>query len=114
MRNFSALSILVLTLSANIPALAELAGGLVDPTRPLDYVAGTGESAQTNLVLTSVMIMGNTRTAVINGERVEERQRVGGAEVISIRPGRVILRQGGHRQELKVHSGGVKKSPGDQ
>ena len=100
----------ILILSGKMAVSSELSDGLVDPTRPLDYRETSSQSVQTDLVLTSVMITGEVRMAVINGERVVENQMIGGAEVVSIQPGRVIVHQGDRRQELKVHKSSVKQS----
>ena len=99
----------MLILLGSLTATAEIADGLVDPMRPLEFTAAPGQHIGTDLVLTSVMVKGTIKTAVINGERVRERQLVDGAEVISIQPGRVIVRQGNRKQELKVHQSNVKQ-----
>jgi MSHA biogenesis protein MshK len=89
---------------------AELPYGLTDPTRPLEYTAAsTPQHLQSDLVLTSVVISGETKTAVINGERLSEGQSVDGARIISIQPGRAILRKGNRTRELKVHQSNVRQ-----
>ena len=81
---------------------------LTDPTRPLGFVI-IGNEVQSDLVLTSTMINSNRRVAVINGERIEENQKFGNAQALKILPGRVILRIGDHRQELKLHNTKIKQ-----
>ena len=107
-RCINLIAIPILVLSGNMISSAE-SRDLVDPTRPLDYIAAPQQSRKIDLVLTSVVITGSIRSAVINGERVVENQLIGGAEVISIQPGRVILRKGELSQELKVHQSNVKR-----
>ena len=99
---------LMLLLSGNIMTYAELPTGLVDPTRPLSYVQPSQQQNQ-NWVLSSVLITASSKVAVINGNRVLEKQIIDGAEVVSIQPGRVVLQQGDQRQTLKVHSDSVKQ-----
>lgn len=105
---------LMLMLSASLIVCADVPDGLVDPTRPLTYTEGSLYSLQqglvTDFVLTSVIIRKNVRAAVINGERVVENQMVGGAMVISIRPGQVTLHQGDQRLELNVHHANVRQA----
>jgi len=77
--------------------------GLKDPTRPLGFIELEQAGSQTEFVLNSVIVTGTGRTAVINGQRVNENQMVNGAEVVSIEPGQVVLKIEGRLQELKVH-----------
>ena len=99
--------VLVLALSSSLAIAAELPGGLVDPTRPLGDLT-TWHVAKSDLILTSVIITGKKKVAVINGQQISEGQVVGGAEVVSIHPGRVILLRGDRAEELKVHQYDVK------
>lgn len=84
--------------------------GLKDPTRPLGFVASEKAGVQTEFVLNSVIVTDAGSTAVINGTRVNEKQMVNGAEVISIESGRVVLKIEGRLQELKVHSTRIRTS----
>jgi hypothetical protein len=101
--------ILMLGVSGSMNAVAELPARLVDPTRPLGDLT-TWNVLQSGLILTSVMINKKTRVAVINGEQIVQGQKIGGAVVVSIQPGRVILQRGGRSEELKVHRYDVKRS----
>jgi len=101
--------ILMLGVSGSMNAAAELPGNLVDPTRPLGDLT-TWQIPPSDLILTSVMITKKKRVAVINGEQIVEGQNIGGAEVVSIQPGRVMLRRGNRSEELKVHQYDVKRS----
>lgn len=104
------LSIPLLILPARVAVAAELPYGLMDPTRPLEYtVPSTQQHLQSDLVLTSVLINGEIKIAVINGERLMEGQLVDGARIISIQPGRAILRKGNRNRELKVHQSNVRQ-----
>lgn len=99
--------ILMIAVSASMFVAAASPVDLVDPTRPLGYLT-PDLTVQSDLVLSSVMITQSSRLAVINGQRVVEGQLIGDAKVISIKPGRVILRRGDRNLELKVHQNNVK------
>ena len=103
MKISSLIVVLILALSAKITVFAATQDGLKDPTRPLGFIESEQAGPQTEFVLNSVTITGTGRTAVINGQRVDENQMVNGAEVVSIEPGRVVLKVEGRHQELKVH-----------
>ena len=105
--------ILMLGVSGSMNLVAELPDSLVDPTRPLGDLT-KWSIAPSDLVLTSVMITGKKRVAVINGEQMLEGQEIGGAEVVSIQPGKVILLRGDRSEELKVHQYDVKRSTIEQ
>ncbi len=93
--------------SVSMTTMAASPSDLLDPTRPLDYRI-QGQAVQSGLVLTSVLVTQTSRQAVINGEHVVENQKIGDAEIISIQPGRVIVRRGDRSEELKVHHNDVK------
>jgi hypothetical protein len=101
---------LILALSANITVFAAAQDDLKDPTRPLGFIESEHAGVQTEFVLNSVIVTDTGRTAVINGTRVNEKQMVNGAEVISIESGRVVMKIEGRLQELKVHSTRVRTS----
>lgn len=86
---------------------SESFSNIADPTRPLGNLT-RHDNPRSALLLTSVMITDKKRVAVINGEKVVEGQEIGGAEVISIQQGKVILLRGDLREELKVHQSDVK------
>ena len=94
--------------SVSMIAAGERSNDLVDPTRPLGILSSTRE-VESDLVLTSVWIGKDSRVAIINGERVFVNQMIDGAEVVSIQPGRVILRRGNSSEELKVHQDNFKR-----
>ena len=98
---------MILAASVSMTAMAGSPDDLLDPTRPLDYRLPS-QTVKSGLVLTSVLITQASRQAVINGEHVVENQQIGDVEVISIQPGRVIVRRGDRNEELKVHQNNVK------
>ena len=100
-------SILMMTASGGLVVASEMPDNLVDPTRPLGDLS-TSHIAPSDLVVTSVMITEKRRVAVINGEQVSEGQEIGGAKVVGIQPGKVILLRAGRSEELKVHQHAVK------
>lgn len=87
--------------------MAVVGAELADPTRPLGYMT-PGKAVESDLTLTSVLITRSSRSAVINGKRVVEGQKIGDTEVVSIHPGGVILGRGNLSRELKVHQDDVK------
>ena len=82
---------------------------LVDPTRPLGY-STISQPLQTELILNSVFISETSKIATINGQRVIENQIIQGAEVVSIQPGRVLLKRASGTSELRVHKMNIKHS----
>ena len=82
--------------TARAHAAASLSG-LADPTRP--YAAGSGG---TGLVLQSTLVSPLERIAVINGRTFTLGDRVGGAEIVGIRPYGVVLRRAGRQTVLPL------------
>ncbi|MCH7741209.1 MAG: hypothetical protein IIB71_00930 [Proteobacteria bacterium] len=103
----------MIVLSSCMTATAALPEGLIDPTRPLGFIT-THQGGSSDLVLTSIMITGKNRIAVINGQRVEENQQIGDARAIRILPGRVILRRGDRNEVLTLHQNDVKQPIGQK
>ena len=91
------LLLLVLTLSAPAPAMADLA----DPTTPATHASpaqpGTGQ-----WVLHSTLIGPERRDAVINGRLVRVGDRIAGARVARIEAGEVLLDTPGQRVQLRL------------
>ncbi|RDE18858.1 MSHA biogenesis protein MshK [Motiliproteus coralliicola] len=78
----------------------------VDPTRPpssLSTEAGQALPAQ-RWKLQSIRIGNGEARAVVNGVSVRVGQRIKGATVTSIKPGTLVLRQGGKRVQLHLGS----------
>ncbi|WP_421867667.1 MSHA biogenesis protein MshK [Motiliproteus sp.] len=76
----------------------------VDPTRPPSSVsaeAGQVLPAQ-RWKVQSIRIGNGEARAVVNGVSVRVGQRIKGATVTSIKPGTVVLRQGGQRVQLRL------------
>ena len=76
--------------------------GLADPTRPSSRsVAGDGVS-RGGLVLQSTLVSPRRRVAIISGQRVSVGGKIGGAEVVAIRPYEVILSRSGKESTLRM------------
>ena len=80
---------------------------LKDPTRPpvVAQPADPGEKPESSAVLQSVMIMPNTRFAIIGGEWVEVGGRYRDAQVVSITETEVVLRRAEGTESLKMFPG---------
>ena len=100
-------ALLVLTAAATLPAGAT---ALADPTAPAPRgQAGPGIAAGEGLTWTRVTK--NRREAVINGVRVTEGDRLGGARILRIRHGEVVIEQASGRSTLRLRPGRIKHSP---
>jgi hypothetical protein len=100
-------------------ALALVAGAgwcqeLSDPTRPPPgFYTGTGPARagqSGGLVLQSVLIFPDFRSAIISGEHVSLGQSVGGQRLVKVSETEVVLLEGGTRHTLKLFPG-VEKRP---
>jgi hypothetical protein len=114
-----ALSLAVATHSARA---ADQDEALIDPTRPLVLPSVGGENdgseggfefglfdeAFTTYELSSVLIRGDVRIAVINGERVRVGERVGSARVTAIESDSVRLNVDGNIQTLELYDNSIK------
>lgn len=94
------------------PALADRAREetLRDPTRPLDYRAG---EQGVSLELNSILVGGDRRLAVINGQQLRENQVIansGGVRVRRIESRRVVLEQDGSTWNLTLAGEPVRRS----
>lgn len=81
-----------------------------DPTRPPSPAeiqawfagdSGDGRSAE-SWTLQSVLIADTRKVAVINDQRVQVGDSVGGADVVDIEPGRVVLAHDGEQISLTI------------
>lgn len=93
------------------PALAQ-PGALVDPTRP--PTVGGESSAKESAApagpqLQSVLISPTRRVAVISGSTVGVGGKVGGATVVAISEGAVMLRYADRQETLHLIPGVVKR-----
>ena len=94
--------LILLGLLVVIPAWAgDLLDGLADPTRPSRSGAGEGVS-RGGLVLQSTLVSPRRRVAIISGQRVSVGGKIGGAEVVAIRPYEVILSRSGKESTLRM------------
>lgn len=97
-------------------AAAAHAQALLDPTRPPSgfnlAVSGVNPAvvAVAPLVLESVLIHPDVRSAIISGERLTLGQKIRGLRLIRIGETEVVLLEGGERRTLKLYPG-VQKKP---
>ncbi|MDZ4201713.1 MAG: hypothetical protein U1C96_06155 [Gallionella sp.] len=92
-------------LSLLLSPLVALAESLVDPTRPPSLVATPGAGEIVDAVpagLTSILISKERRAAIIDGETVELGARHGGARLIEIHEGFVVMKGSRGRQVLTL------------
>ena len=92
-------------------ALAQRAA-LVDPTRPPTWTGGSGAdeaAAPVGPQLQSVLISPTRRIAVISGSTVGLGEKFGGATVVAISEGAVMLRYADRRETLHLIPGVVKR-----
>ncbi len=95
------------------PAQAELR----DPTRPPDYAASAAASALAppkSWELTSVLISGTRKVAVLNRRSVHEGDAIGDAVVVKILPTAVRLSENGRVFTVSLVSAGAKQPVGSQ
>lgn len=99
---FKLIALGVLAVSLSHEAMA-----LNDPTRPLNFSAKKSEQVYR---LQSVFIGQGRKTALINGQNLQEQQTItnsGGAVVVSIQPYQVVLQKGDKRWTLKLRQQAV-------
>jgi hypothetical protein len=107
--------LLIDALAASVLAVASsavCAQGLSDPTRPpgLHMGAAPSRPAEGGLVLQSVLIFPDARSAIISGEHVLLGQKVGRLRLIKVAESEVVLLNGDERRTLKLFPG-VDKRP---
>lgn len=87
---------------------------LSDPTKPPAgfYVgAGAGRPGENgDLVLQSVLIFPDVRSAIISGEHVALGEKIGGLRLVKVSETEVVLLDGGIRRTLKLFPA-VEKRP---
>ncbi len=86
------------------------AQALVDPTRPPNFVAGAQNEAPAGNQLTSILLSGGRKVAVINGATVPLGGMVGEARLIRVSETEVALKKGSEIEVLKLYPGVDKKS----
>lgn len=104
---------LAVLLTCGCPVLAQ--PSLPDPTRPartFSPAALSKTEAPRRWRLTSTLVGADRRVAVINGQVVAVGQRVAGALLEQVEPGRVRLRQGKNVIRLQVQAASVKAPVG--
>ena len=74
-----------------------------DPFVLPNYGGGTSKkSHQDDLHLSAIIYQGGRGVAVINSEVLRKGDRIGGAQIVDIRPDRVILKDVSGRRELRI------------
>jgi hypothetical protein len=99
-----------------LAASAATGQGLSDPTKPPSgfYVSAIGLARPGEpgggLILQSVLIHPDTRSAIISGEHVQLGQKVGSMRLVKVAETEVVLLDGAERRTLKLFPG-VEKRP---
>ena len=104
-----------LVCAVSLAAVAVRAEGLIDPTRPPAgfnlAVSGTKPmETVAPLMLESVLIHPDARSAINSGERLTLGQKIRGLRLVRIGDTEVVLLDGGERRTLKLYPG-VQKKP---
>jgi len=81
---------------------------LPDPTRPLEY-SGVRQAQPQQLVLNSILISGERKIAVINGQQLIESQWIADKQVIRIHSDSVTLRHQGQTIVLTLYGKTVRQ-----
>jgi len=91
-------------------AAAAQSATLADPTRPPNAIADSpsAPAARSGPQLQSVLISPTRRIAVISGTTVAQGSKYGGATVVSITEGAVLLRYPDRRETLRLIPGAEK------
>ncbi|HHJ13381.1 MAG TPA: hypothetical protein ENJ79_03265 [Gammaproteobacteria bacterium] len=92
-------------------ALSGKALAIGDPTRPTDPARYFGQAGQARWVLQSILLSGQRRIAIINGERVRVGDRLRGARVMRIEPRSVVLETARRRLTLQLWPGLLESGP---
>lgn len=103
----------VLALVAIEPVAA--AEALHDPMRPAVRGAIRAPAAAEpvrRFRLESTVVGSRGNTAVINGRIYAQGERRGGVELVSVAPGRAVIRYRGELMQLKMRSATVRRSEG--
>jgi MSHA biogenesis protein MshK len=87
-----------------LPLMASAQGAeeLIDPTRPVAFVAPVGKKTpeENKLQLQAIFSGEGRREAVINGQTVKVGDVVDQAKILAIGPGRVSFEKNGEKGEL--------------
>ncbi|RRQ22006.1 hypothetical protein [Thiohalobacter thiocyanaticus] len=100
----------LLTLGAGL-TLPCGAAALADPTAPNPRGQAAGPGGDTGSGLTWTRVTENRREAVINGIRVTEGDRLGGARILRIRHGAVEIETASGRDTLRLQPSRIKQAP---
>ena len=83
------------------------AGALVDPTKPVTYSPPV--LSESRFHLSSILLGGKRKVAVINGKAVSEGETLGKARVVKIDKDNVLLNAGGKKIQLVLERTLVKR-----
>lgn len=89
-----------------------------DPTRPYGWqpqiTATAGSKQQKGLELDQIIVFGDRRYAIINGQRYQHHDEVRGFRIVAIENQRVRLQNGQQEVELTMYSSKIKRRSGQQ
>ncbi len=105
-RFLALLSVAAIALLVLLPTAS--ANELRDPTRPYSATPRSADAA-TPYQLSAVFVARDRRVAIINGRRVVEGDRIGGATVTAIHDNRVQLNRSGKEVVVRLLPGAPRK-----
>ena len=102
LKQFYVVALCVLALPFTVSAQSADEVALVDPTRPVAFVAPSGQKQpeQNKLKLQAIFFGSGRQEAVINGQTVKVGDLVGQAKILAIGQGRVSFVRNGEKGEL--------------
>jgi len=107
-----------LTLTLMLSTLSTTAVATEDPTRPYGWqpqvTATAGGKPQKGLELDQIIVFGERRYAIINGQRYQHHDEIRGFRIVAIENQRVRLQNGQQEVELTMYSRGIKRRSGQQ
>lgn len=96
--------VVMFAVMTSVIPLHAVADKLIDPTQPLFGAGSSSGSTEKALILESILIAGDRKVAVINGQSVTEGQTVSAAKVKKILPGKVFVLHHGKQKSLELMS----------
>lgn len=112
MRLYVNLPLLLVLAALSSPAVGQ------DPTRPFGWQAqasaAAGEQQQQGLALDQIIVFGEHRYAIINGQRYQQHDEIRGFRIMAIENQRVRLQNGRQEIELTMYSRDIKRRSGQQ
>ena len=106
----TAIALTVLGAHYAVAVSSAYSANLNDPTRPArSSVVTTTSAKKVKLNLNSTLISPQRTLAVINGKTVLQGEKIGGYQLVDIKPGRVWLKRGKRTLVLKLLPRSVKR-----